>query len=343
MTIIHAHSKRGISLIAAAAFGLVAMAGTALAADVVRYGVAGISANHAPALLGVAKPDIYAKHDITVEITDLRGNSANCIAALLANSIDVCQVGSPTGVDAIVEGAPLKAIAVTAGPVSELVLSKKTVDRLGIAANAPVKDRIAALKGLRIVSAAPGSAHYITLDRILREADIKIGDVQYRTLGDVKAMMESIRNDQIDGAMWGIGGLSGVLADGSGVRWISLAGGDVPELKSVPYVTVYATNDWIEKNPALVERLHAGLADAIAFIKSDTEAAGAAVKAKYFEALDEALWRDGFQQAAGSFLDGAKVSRAGWDLLLKLQADSTGKNYSPANYEAVILPIARAD
>lgn len=327
----------------AAALGVFAMTGAAVAADVVRYGVAGLSANHAPALLGVAKPDIYAKHDVAIEITDLRGNSANCIAALLADAIDVCQVGSPTGVDAIVEGAQLKAIAVTAGPVSELVLSKRTVDKLGVAADAPVKDRIAALKGLRLVSAAPGSAHYVTLDRILREADLKIADVQYRTLGDVKAMMESIRNDQIDGAMWGIGGLSGVLADGSGVRWISLAGGDVPELKGVPYVTAYATTQWIDKNPELVERLHAGLADAIAFIKSDTAAAGSAVKAKYFDGLDEALWRDGFQQAAGSFLDGAKVTRAGWELLLNLQADSTGKDYAPAGYEAVILPIARAD
>jgi ABC-type nitrate/sulfonate/bicarbonate transport system substrate-binding protein len=183
----------------------------------------------------------------------------------------------------------------------------------------------------------------VTLDRILREAELKIADVQYRTLGDVTAMMESIRNDQIDGAMWGIGGLGGVLADGSGVRWISLAGGDVPELKGVPYVTAYATTQWIAENPELVERLHAGLADAIAFIKSDTEAAGRAVKARYFDGLDEALWRDGFQQAAGSFLDGAKVTRAGWELLLDLQSDSTGKDYATAGYEAVILPIARAD
>jgi ABC-type nitrate/sulfonate/bicarbonate transport system substrate-binding protein len=335
--------RRGVPLLVTAAMGIFGMAGAASAADLVRYGVAGISANHAPALLGAAKPEIFAKHDIAIEITDLRGNSANCIAALLSKAIDVCQVGSPTGVDAIVEGAPLKAIAVTAGPVSELVLSKQAVDRLGVAADAPIKDRIAALKGLRIVSAAPGSAHYITLDRILREAGLTIADLQYRTLGDVKAMMESLRNDQIDGAMWGIGGLSGSLADGSGVRWISLAGGDVPELKAVPYVTVYALTSWIDENPAVVERLHASLADAIQIIKSDPDSVGPAIKQKYFEALDETLWRDGFQQAAGSFLDGAKVSRAGWELLLRLQAESTGKNYDTAGYEAVILPIARAD
>ncbi|TKT74473.1 ABC transporter substrate-binding protein [Aquamicrobium sp. LC103] len=342
MTIFSESKRQALLLFAGAALGIGA-AGTVSAADTVRYGIAGLSANHAPALLGEAQPEVFAKHDIDIEITDLRGNSANCIAALLSEAIDVCQVGSPTGVDAIVEGAPLKAVAVTAGPVSELVLSKQTADRLGIAANAPVDDRIAALKGLRIVSAAPGSAHYITLDRMLREAGLTISDVQYRTLGDVAAMMESIRNDQIDGAMWGIGGLGGVLADGSGVRWISLAGGDVPELKAVPYVTVYARTAWIDENTSVVKRLHASLADAIAMIKSDPDAISPVIKAKYFETLDANLWHDGFQQAAGSFLDGAKVTRAGWELLLELQAESTGKDYGSAGYEAVILEIARTE
>lgn len=330
-------------LLLPAAASLLLATGASHTADLVKYGVAGLSANHAPALLGEARPDIFAKHDIEVKITDLRGNSANCIAALLSKAIDVCQVGSPTGVDAIVEGAPLKAIAVTAGPVSELVLSKQAVQRMGIGADAPVKERVAKLKGLRLVSAAPGSAHYITLDTILRGQGMTIADVQYRTLGDVKAMMESIRNDQIDGAMWGIGGLSGLLTDGGGVRWISLAGGDVPELKDVPYVTVYATTEWIDKNPKTVERLHAALADAIKLIKADPNAIAPSIKDKYFPALDDALWRDGFQQASGSFLDGAKVKRAGWDLLLKLQSASTGKDYKSAGYEAVILPMARAD
>jgi len=321
----------------------IAQCGQAWALDTVRYGVAGVTANHSPILLAEVQPDLYAKHNIDIEITDLRGQSANCITALISEAIDVCQVGSTTGVDAIVEGAPLKAIAVTAGPVSELILSKHAVDRLGVSADAPVKERIAALKGLRLVSAAPGSAHYVTLNRILGDADLSIQDIQYRTLGDVVAMIESIRNDTIDGAMWGIGGLSSVLADGSGVRWISLANGDIPELKDVPYVTAYARAAWIEANPDLVERLHDSLADAIAAIASDTDAMGALIKAKYFPDLDETLWRDGFQQAAGSFLKDAKVSRRGWESLLQLQTQSTGKNYESAGYDQVILPIARAD
>ena len=178
---------------------------------------------------------------------------------------------------------------------------------------------------------------------MLHEAGLSIDDLQYRTLGDVVAMMESMHNDQIDGAMWGIGGLGGVLADGTGVRWISLAGGDLPDLKAVPYVTVYARDAWIEANPDVVERLHAALADAIARIKADPDAIAPVIKAKYFEALDDEQWRDGFEQAAGSFLDDAKVSEAGWNLLLELQGESTGKDYATAGYDAVILPQARAD
>ena len=58
-------------------------------------------------------------------------------------------------------------------------------------------------------------------------------------------MMEGIRNDQIDVAMWTIGTLSPVIADKSGVRWVNLAAGEIPEISAMPYVVTMGLNSWI--------------------------------------------------------------------------------------------------
>jgi NitT/TauT family transport system substrate-binding protein len=312
------------------------------AQQVIKYGAAANSFSHAPPFLAEVSPEIFAKHNLKLEITDFKGKSVNCVTALISGQVDVCQVGTTTGTDAIVEGANFKAVAVTTGPINEVILSAKTVAKLGVKADAPIDERLRALKGLRIVTAAPGSAHYTTLGSMLKRVGLGMGDLKYRTLGDAVAMMESIRHDQIDGALWTIGSLSGLLVDGSGVRWISVPRGDVPELKSIPFVTVYAQTAWVEKNPDVAARLNAALADAIARLKTEPAKYSKLLKAKYYPDLSQAMWDDGFQQSVPSYFEGAKAPRAGWEQLLKMQAEGTGKTYASAAFDKVLLPMAQA-
>lgn len=323
------------------ALGLVA-AGPAAAQQVVKYGVGAISMSHAPAMMGIVAPEIFAKHGIKLELTDFRGNSNNCLNAVLSAAVDTCQVGTTTGTDAIAEGANIKGIAVIVGPIGEIILSAKTVAKLGnVGPTSPLADRMQALKGLRIVSSGPGTAHYVTLDAMLKKAGMSLSDLKFRTLGDTIAMMEGMRNDQIDGAMWTVGTLAGVLVDKSGVRWINVAGGEVPEFRGVPYVTVYSQAAWVEKNPDLANRVHAGLADAIAAIKKEPARYSKLLKEKYFPQLDQVLWDESYKQGAPSLFDGARAPRAGWDYFLKLQAENTKKDYSKAAYDRVLIPAAQ--
>lgn len=315
----------------------------ASAADTVRIATASTSVAHGPLPLAMADPSIFGAHDMTIEVTDLRGASPNCIAALLSESVELCQVGTPTGTDAIAEGADLKAIAVITGPINEIIISKAAADASGVSPDAPVDERIAALKGMSLVTSAPGTAHYLTLDASLKKVGLSIDDINYRTLGDVPAMIESIRNGQIDGALWTIGSLAPLLMDGSGVRWISMARGDIDEFKTLPYVTVYARADWVEENPDLVARIHQAYADAIQRLKDDPEGSSKLFKDKFFPDLDQALWDDGFGQARGAYLDGAKVSAESWQQSLDLQATGTGKNYEDATWDKVVIPAAQAE
>lgn len=315
----------------------------AQAQDAIRFGAATTSVIVAPFLLGTVEPEIFAKHNIKLEPTYFQGKSANCIAALIGKSIHMCSVGTTTGTDAIAEGAKMQAIVFFAGPINEVILSKKTVDKLGVSPDAPVADRIKAMKGLRIISAAPGSAHYTTLNNMLEQVGLSIKDLKYQVLGDTVAMMEAIRNDQVDGAMWSAGALGGVLEKGEGVRWISVPRGDLPNQTSLPYNTIFANTEWIKANPDLLKRFQAAYADAVKAVKDNPAEASKKIKAAFAPQLDQAIWDDGFEQTLPVLFDGGKAPRAGWDLWLKLQTANTGKDYTAAAYETAVNSGARAD
>lgn len=324
------------------AVALAAGTGVARAEDEVRIAAAAINVAHSAVALAAAKPEIFGKHGIKVTVNDLRGASPNCIAALLSKAADLCQVGTTTGTDAIAEGGDLVAVAVVTGPIAEIVLSKTVADKLSVKADAPIAERVAALKGLNLVSSAPGSANYTLLDSLMGTVGSSISDIRYRTLAEVPAMIEGIRNNGIDGALWVIGSLALVIHDGTGVRWISLARGDVEQYLGLPFVTVFARRDWAEKNPDLVKRVHAAYADAIAELKNNPDRSSKLIKDKYFPDLAPELWKDGFDQGRLSLLDGAKVSAASWQAFLDLQKKTSGKNYAAAAFDKVLIPDARS-
>ncbi|MER2533793.1 MAG: ABC transporter substrate-binding protein [Rhizobiaceae bacterium] len=331
--------------VAAAGIAFASLSATvqAQAEDVIKFGSATTSVIVAPFLLATVEPEIFGKHDIKLEVTYFQGKSANCVAALIGNSINMCAVGTTTGTDAIAEGAKIRAGAFFAGPINEVILSKKTVDKLGVSPDAPVDERIKAMNGLRIISAAPGSAHWTTLNMMLQRVGLSVKDLKYQVLGDTVAMMEAIRNDQVDGALWSAGSLGGLIAKGEGVRWISVPRGDLPEQSALPYNTIFVNNDWADKNPDVLKRFQAGFADAIKAVKDNPAEASKKIKAAFAPDMDQTIWDDGFEAVLPVLYDGGKGPREGWDAWLKLQAENTGKNYSTAAYDTAVDKGAQAN
>lgn len=157
--------------------------------------------------------------------------------------------------------------------------------RLGLAQNASVEDKLKALKGLRIISSAPGTGHYLVLNEMLKTVGLSIADTEYRVLGDTNAMMASLSNDAVDAVLWSIGGLGPSIADGSGIRFISPRT-DMPALADLPYYIVYARKDWVEKNPQVVAGIRASLEKAVGKLLADPEGSGKTIKQAYFPDMD---------------------------------------------------------
>ncbi len=229
----------------------------------------------------------------------------------------------------------------TTGPITEIILSQKTADRLGAKIDDSGDKKLQSLKGLRV---SVIGFHEVTLDAMLQHLGMSVAkDLRPIRLSDPLTMMQSIRNDQIDAAMWSIGSLGGVLSDKSGIRYISIPRRDVPGLESLPAVSAFVQTSWYNSHTGEAVRIHAAIADAIARLKADPEGTSKAVKAKYGAETDQAIWDDGFRQALLVLFDGAKARRAPWEQLLKSQTESQKQNYANATFDKLLIAEAKAD
>lgn len=288
-------------------------------------------------------PELYAKHNIKLELKDMKANAANCIAAMLAKDLDMCSVSAPSGTFAVVEGAPLKALAVVQGPTAELYLSKKAVEKSGVSPKAPIEARLKGLKGLDVVTSAPGTLYYNILEDMLRDAGLTIKDVRYRTLVDQIAMREGLSNGTFEGVLWGAGLFADLEAKNAISSWVSVAGGDIPKLSTIPTVTVFATDAWLAANPTGAQRLQAAFVDVVAALKANPDKYRDAIKQKNFPDMDPAVWNGAYKHGVSALWDSGKTTEKAWNDLVGLQkANNPGKDFSAAQWDKIVLPVAQA-
>jgi len=310
--------------------------------DTLRWGnIAAAALSHMPSVILELDPEIAARHNLAVEIVDFRGGSTNCIAALLSKTVDICQNGVSSGMHAIAEGADLQAFAIISGQYVEIVLSDDAVKRVGVGPEAPVQQRLAALKGLEIASGPPSTTIYYMLQGMLEQANMDVSELNMRVLVDPVAMVEGVRNDYLDGAMWAIGSLGPTLADGSGVRYL-LMSRDFPEIAHYPAVAAFADAGWLRDNPDLARRARAAVSDAIKAAKQDPARYSKMLKDAYQPELAQEIWDDAFEQALAIYIEDVNGTKAGWDFWLDRMAEDTGKDYSNVSFERAVWEEAQS-
>ncbi|MCO5066651.1 MAG: ABC transporter substrate-binding protein [Rhizobiaceae bacterium] len=281
--------------------------------------------------------EILAKHDLKAGEFEFL-NQNNCITALIGGQIDVCQHATTNGIDAVVNGADLRVIAATTAPITELILSSKVAERLGVTENDPIDVKLKALKGLRISALG---LHEATLDLMLRSVGMSVADdVEAMKLSDPLAMMEGIRNGQIDAALWSVGSLNDLVADKSGIRLISIPRGDFPAAVGIPLMAVFVRGDWYEANKEKAQEIHDSVVDAVARLKTDP-AAATAVKQKWHESVSDRIWSESVPEAIKVLYDDGAVSAQDWATLLDMNSRMTKADPQPAAYDKMVAEMAR--
>lgn len=301
----------------------------------IRWGNAsGASVPHALSGMLDLDAEVQKKHGIKVEFVDFKGNSPNCMAALIGGSVDFCQTGIASGHYAIAEGADLKSFSMMGGQVGEIVVNKAAADKAGIKLDAPVSERLAALKGMQIVGSGPGTPNYMLLNAMMGEAGLTINDLQFRTLVDIAAMNEGIRNGAIDGAFWSVGGLAPVQADGAAVQVLSLARGDIPKFKNIALTAIFTSTAWLDANRTTAKGAKDALKEILAKFQADPLGYSAPYKAKYLEAVPAETWKNIVEQNLAAFFPDMTGTAPGWDFwidIMKAEGKAGAEKASFAN------------
>lgn len=148
-----------------------------------------------------------------------------------------------------------------------LVISVEAAKRSGIAAGAPLADRVRALDGLRIGVTRNGSQAERHLRHLLRIAGAE-GDVELVTLGKPGDLLAAMEAREVDGLAVQIPFDRTAISRGLAVMWIDMASGSAPSVDPLIVESLVVSPDFArdqsETVRAMVRALRRAVGDIIA-------------------------------------------------------------------------------
>lgn len=311
-----------------------------MAQDLVRIASPSISLPHGALAMALVDSGIFENNDIGLIMRDTRGSATECLRALQGEEIEVCEVSTFSGLDAIAGGADLQVLAALTGPVSEIVFSTKATQSLGIGLKPPLHVKIDALAAARIATTAVGTTHYLTFAALLSAEGQGIENMRMQAYDSPDAMAAALRAGDADAMMWTTGEMAALVSDGTAVPWISLTRGDIMSMEKLPYVSAFARRDWIAAHPELASRIHKSYARANRLLRIDPSAA-ARLRAELAPDEEWSRWETMFRSFKNVYLRRASTTQRNWDRMVSMRQAATGKDYGAASFARVVIPAAQ--
>lgn len=140
------------------------------------------------------------------------------------------------------------------GMNQSFVLSKEAVKKAGVAPDAPVAQRLAALKGMTLGITRPGAMTDRHIRFLLKKGGLEDSDAQIVAIGGAQALLTALESGQIDGFAISLGPDRTAVHRGA-VMWIDNLRGDVAGLSPFPMVNLYTTQSYAEQHPDIVAKL----------------------------------------------------------------------------------------
>lgn len=268
-------------------------------------------------------------------------SSSNMVAAVLSGDADFGFPAAVTAIDAIEEGADLIIVASGLKYASILGLRTEVAERTGTSADAPIEDRLKALRGLTIATTPEGSGN----NTLLRKAIADVGlnpdkDVKIVGVQDPSAIVGGIKEGRFDGGFYGAGVIEANIASGEAELWISGARGDLDEMLGDQIgMVMVTTKRTFNKNPDLVSAMFDSVVDVEKSISSDPAAAGDLLQEDWFPDLDPKVFDIAWDEAQNAYPKDGTVSKDQFDAILGFMS-AGDKSYS-LKYDDVVYSEAQ--
>jgi NitT/TauT family transport system substrate-binding protein len=239
-----------LAVIAVAFIAGAALAGPAVAEDMVRVGnPAGDDFHFSFANVGT-EAGIFKKNGIELQIISLAGG-AKLHAAMTAGSLDIA-LGAGTDFGLIVKGAPEKGIGVLATKPSNIVIQGNTKNGI---------TTIDALKGKKVGVSSVGALTYWMAQKLSQHQGWGLGGMELVATGGGQANVAGFETGSLDAAVTSLEAALRIEQAGKGK--ILLSFGDIVD----PFIAhiIYATNDMMAQHPDTVRRFLKAWYETVAF------------------------------------------------------------------------------
>lgn len=267
---------------AAGALAFAAGAGSAAAQPLHKLNVALGSTSFAWLPLYVADGAGYFKDEgLDIEITNVAAN-ATPVAAILSRSADIAGIGVQAAFAAVDKKQPIKILTPMTTEFTSIIFGRKSVlEKKGVSAKSPLKDRVKAMAGLKLATTAVGAGP----DLMYRFLFARYGDglsvdkdATVVPIGDARNTLAAIHNGAADIAAFSPPVPQKAVADGDAMVLIDTIDGDIPETRGMVYTALAVTDDKIRSDAPALEAFVRAIGRADRLIYADPAAAGKAAR-----------------------------------------------------------------
>lgn len=279
----------------------------------VAQGSAGLA--YGPIYVALAK-GYFADEKLAPDMQIIVG-APSIMAALTGGSIDIGLPGTNGGILSAARGQPVVTIGnVTTGALTTMIFSKAYADKKGITATSPDAQKIAALRGARIVAVQPGSLTQVVIEFFLRSNGLDpTSDVQLVPLRDEGAMLAALRGGQVDALMFGPPLPNRAIADGYGVMGFPM--GDIPSLKDLSWTSMVVSRSWLASHEDVAVRFLRAIWRADQLIRTNEPEAREAAQG-FFKNMDPVLFDGAWKSALTNFPTTPVITQANVAAVVKL-------------------------
>lgn len=246
-----------------ASIAVATLAGTASGQQMRDVAIGLSSGSLIPAPARITKEmGLYEKRGLNARVIMMdSGNAAT--AALIAGSLNFIVVGPGEQIAAQARGQKIVTVtSVYSGFSALMVLSKATVDKLGVSPTAPVNERLKALNGLLLASPSATSTYTIGPAGAAKSAG---ADVRFTYMAQ-PAMIAALESGAIQGYVSSSPFWAPPVLKGTAVLWLNGPKGEFPAANATAHAsTLQATQAFAEANRDLVKTVVAALDD---FVKA---------------------------------------------------------------------------
>ena len=281
-------------------------------------------------------------HGLDVSIIRTGMSSSLQIDGLLSGSADFGAPGTQTAMQAIRSGADLRIVGSIANNQLAAVIGTNALKKLNVAADAPIADRIRAMKGMTIATNPVGSTYYQMFRAYLKQYGLDADkDVRLVPVADASAQISGVQYGRYDAVVGASGVVEQVLGLKAGSLWFSGARGDLPGADSTIVCVVVTRAEIAEKQPEKVEAMRAALADTLAFMHNDRAEAGKLLKTEFFPKFDPAVWETVWDSATYAYPTALGFPQKAFDYWADIDPKGA-ESYSGISYKRITYGPAQS-